>query len=636
MPAKPADPSGGPTFRSRRPTLAAVLTANAPVLWTWLVTVALVYAVQLGAGLGTPSMGLALSSAALPAAVVAATPTGARRWVMVGVVAALALLALGNALYHGHFGDYIPLAVTRAAAQLWDVRGYAVEALSARQAPELVAIVVTAVGALALRRRPAALSRRWTTALPLGVALLGLTPALGWAWVVSPTGGDVKTGGFLYAHLVDARGRLDERALADEPSPEEMAQVLALVGPASAPVPEDGWFGRAAGSSVLLLQVEALNDWTIDADVGGEPVMPFVRSLADRGLRFTDVYDAVHLGQSSDADYLVMASQHPLARGAVSMMRPNLDMVALPDVLREQGWTTLSAHPHHPGFWNARTRHHAYGFETSLFEDDLGPGETFGLGLTDRAFLERIAPALERLERPYLGWLITMTMHGPHGDVPASFHTLPTSALDDTPLGNYLLKARHTDDAIRALLTELTAQGALDDATVVVYGDHTERFGFDDDAVRRLAAVPAGTADLQRLDLDRIALVVVPPERGGAATGDRVATPGTLLDVGPTVLHLLGILPPRAFLGRSLLPEGAGFAAQITGEVVGDGRMWTGAACYERGTRAPLPASACAALRVRARAQLEGSWLITRYGLSARLDRANRASTGAPITLELR
>ena len=37
-----------------------------------------------------------------------------------------------------------------------------------------------------------------------------------------------------------------------------------------------------------------------------------------------------------------------------------------------------------------------------------------------------------------------------------------------------------------------------------------------------------------------------------------------------------------------------------------------------------------------ARDQLEGSWLITRYGLSARLDRTDPATTGAPITGELR
>jgi hypothetical protein len=623
-PPGPADP----------PSLGAFLAAHGSVLWTWLVAVALVYAVQLGAGLGTPSMGLALSSAAIPAALVAAVPPAARRWAMVGVVAGVAVLALADALYHGYFGDYIPLTMARAAGQLWDVRAYGADLVAVGNAPAFLAVVVTAVGALALGRSAVPASRGRRPGLPLGVALLGATPSIGWAWVVGPGYADTQTGGFLHAHVVDARARLGELALAAEPTPGEMDRVLALVGPVDTPVgaprgvtedsPNDAWFARAAGSSVLLVQVEALNDWILDAVVGAEPVAPFMRSLAARGVRFTGVYDAVHLGQSSDADYLVMASQHPLERGAVS-------------VLRTHGYATLSAHAHHPGFWNSQLRHRAYGFETSLFEDELGPGQTFGFGLTDGAFVRSALPAVERLPSPSLAWLITMTMHGPHDVEPASLATLPLGELRGTPLGNYLLKARHTDDAMRALLLALDRSGAIERTTVVLYGDHTESHGFEPADVRRLARVGDGPADLQRLDLDRVALVVVPPvaartsatsvpDGGVASVGVRVATAGTLLDVAPTVLHLLGIGAPRAFLGRSLLPEAAGFAAQITGEVVGGGRMWTGAACYDRATRSARADSECDALRARARAQLEGSWIITRYGLSARLDRPRPAT----------
>lgn len=92
-----------------------------------------------------------------------------------------------------------------------------------------------------------------------------------------------------------------------------------------------------------------------------------------------------------------MASQHPLDHGAISMVRPDLDIFALPDVVSALGYATLSAHAHHPQFWNARSRHRAYGFQTSLFDDDLGTAEKVWFGLTDRAFFERVAPAVEVL-----------------------------------------------------------------------------------------------------------------------------------------------------------------------------------------------------------------------------------------------
>ena len=364
--------------------------------------------------------------------------------------------------------------------------------------------------------------------------------------------------------------------------------------------------------------------------MAGEPVIPFLRSLAEQGLHFTEIFDATGEGRSSDADYLVMASQHPLERGAVSMTRPSLDMVALPNVLREHGYATYSAHAHNPGFWNAAARHRSYGFEISAFAPELGPGESHGFGLTDRAFFERVRPMIEGLPRPFLGWLITLTMHGPHGDVPPSFHTLKLGTLAGTPIGSYMLKARHTDDALRALTDRLDAAGVLAHTTLVVYGDHTESFGFDLADVRRRAGVLGVPEDVQRLIMDRIPLIVVPP---GGGAGTTVAIVGSLLDVAPTVLHLLGLSAPRAFLGRSLLPFRPGVASQVSGEVVQDNLMWTGLGCYQRPGFEPQPPSACDELRARSRAELEVSWLITRYGLSPRLEaRLPPRGAGSPLS----
>jgi hypothetical protein len=62
--------------------------------------------------------------------------------------------------------------------------------------------------------------------------MLGSAPALGWAWVVAPGTGDTQTGGFLYAHLVDARSRVGSLGLGGEPDAEQMRRVLELTAPA--------------------------------------------------------------------------------------------------------------------------------------------------------------------------------------------------------------------------------------------------------------------------------------------------------------------------------------------------------------------------------------------------------------------
>ncbi|MDP2956507.1 MAG: LTA synthase family protein [Longimicrobiales bacterium] len=600
------------------PPFPTLLKVNASVIWTWMMGVVMGFGVQLAGGLGQPSQGLALSAAALPAALVAASPPRVRRWSMLATVTLLGLAAIADALHHRVLGTYLPLRSLMAVGQGWAVRDYAAGLLGAQDVMPVLAVLLTAIAVLPRPRPAVPVSPRWHTALPLTLCLLGSAPALGWAWWVAPGTADTDTGGFLYAHVVDARRILGEWSMSGEPGPEELERVLRFTGPDSGAEAEpDPWLGRAAGSSVLLIQVEALNGWLLDADVEGEPVVPFLRSLAERGLHFTNVFDETHQGRSSDADYLVMASQHPLEHDAVSMVRPGLDMVALPDVLRGRGYATFSAHAHSPGFWNSAVRHERYGFQESLFEADLGPGESLGFGLRDRVFLERVAPRLAALPGPYLGWLITLTMHAPHPDIPPGFGTLSLGALQGTSLGNYFRKARHTDDALRGFLDTLDAAGALDQTTTVVFGDHTDSHRFDMGWVHRAAGVDGLNADVQHLLLDRVPLIVVLP---GTAEGRRIPTVGGLIDVAPTVLRLLGVEPPRSWLGRSLTSPGPATAAQASGEVVGDDRMWTGVACYGFPDPQPRPATDCAGLRAGAREELEVSWLITRRGLSPRLD----------------
>ena len=609
-----------PAPESRGPRSGDLIVAALPVLWTWLVTVTLVFTVQWGAGLGNPSEGIALSSAALPAALVALAPIRLRHWAMLVVVGLLVGLALADGLYERFFERYLPIGLLGASDQLWAVRDYGAGLFGPGLVlPALVLLLTGAFTLAAARAERTVMPYRWSSLLPFALCMVGAIPSFLFL-VPTRDAGDPMTGGFVYSHLLDVRYQVVERLAPDEPAPADWERVLRRTERPPADTAADVWRGRAAGSSLLMIQVEGMNEWLLDAEVGGEPVMPFARALAERGLRFTAIYDDTHEGRSSDSDYLVMASQHPLERGAVSMTRAELDVDALPDLLAARGWATLSAHAHTPSFWNAGLRHERYGFATSLFAAELGEGESFGFGLTDRVFVERARAPIAALPRPWLAWLITLTMHGPHREPADGLATLPLGALAGAPAGNFLLKARHTDDALRALVGSLDADGALADATLVVYGDHTEAHELDEAVVRGFAglsdAVPAGVAALA---LDRIALVIVPPVSAGVAA-ERIATPGTLMDLAPTLLHLLDVPIPRSFLGRPLLPPGERLVAQVAGPALGGGRAWSDGRCWASSAWTPLPAGDCTPLLLRRREQLEVSWLITRHGLGPRLD----------------
>ena len=130
-------------------------------------------------------------------------------------------------------------------------------------------------------------------------------------------------------------------------------------------------FAAARGANLIVVQVESLQDFAVDFTVGGQEVMPHLRRWTGDSLRFTNVTDQTSEGRTSDAEFTTMTSLLPLDHGAVAFRFPGNHYAALPRVLTEHGYATLSAVAFEPGFWNRQVMHPAYGFQRSLFEPDF-------------------------------------------------------------------------------------------------------------------------------------------------------------------------------------------------------------------------------------------------------------------------
>ena len=182
--------------------------------------------------------------------------------------------------------------------------------------------------------------------------------------------------------------------------------------------PERTAFGAARGQNLIVVQVESLQDFVVDFTVGGQEVMPHLRRWTGDSLRFTNVTDQTSEGRTSDAEFTTMTSLLPLDHGAVAFRFPGNHYTALPRVLAEHGYTTLSAVAFEPGFWNRQVMHPAYGFQQSLFEPDFQMTEQIGWGLNDHDFLQQMVPRLEQLPRPFGAWLITLSLHHPFESFP--------------------------------------------------------------------------------------------------------------------------------------------------------------------------------------------------------------------------
>jgi phosphoglycerol transferase MdoB-like AlkP superfamily enzyme len=374
-----------------------------------------------------------------------------------------------------------------------------------------------------------------------------------------------------------------------------------------------GYFGAGRGKNLLVIQVESLQDFAVDYRIAGQDVMPHLRRWSRDALRFTNVTDQTSEGRSSDAEFTMMASLLPLDHGAVAFRHPANHYVALPRVLTEHGYHTVSAVAFEPGFWNRALAHAAYGFEQSYFERDFELTEQVGWGLNDRDFLKQMAPRVEALPRPFCAWLITLSLHHPFDGFPDRHKELTLGALENTSFGNYLHTMHFFDRALEEFRTELARAHLLDDTIMVVFGDHDAGFARDPDLARTIGIGPDQASWLLA---DRIPLFISLP--GGAGTGDsRLAAPAGQTDFAPTMLALLGIDPaPLPYMGRNLLAEPDDPpVVRPHGEWIDRAHLMIASggpdrSCYEMASHAFANARACADASAQARTAREVSRLV--------------------------
>jgi phosphoglycerol transferase MdoB-like AlkP superfamily enzyme len=612
--------------RRRDPTL---LRAG-PALWTWAQTLAvtLTFADLAGLPLWPAGAALAASAAALPAMLVLAAPRRLAAALALLLSLGTGVLLLADLLYMQLLGSIVPVQALTASHQVGDIGASVAALLDPGHAWLLAGPLAGLLLALLWPAAPAGARARglWVV---LGLAAVPLAFALGLA-MAGPLGSrvfseqhNVGRFGVVGAHVFDGLRTARERLLRSALTPERRAEVLRWFAERPPP-PPGAHAGVARGASLVLIQAEALQGWVVGARVGGHEVTPTLNRLARDHLVYPQLFDETAQGMTSDAEYAVLNSQLPLGQGAVAFLRADDEFVTLAHALRSAGYATLSAHPYKKGFWNRAVLHPRYGFDRSLFADDLGPGQVVGWGLGDEAFFRRMAPELAALPRPYFAFLVTLSLHHPYDSFPDALKELDLGALEGSALGNYLHGVRHFDRALAGLLA-----GLGPDVVVAVYGDHDSRLPHTPEFLglaAPLAQSPAWTPALP-LQLDRVAAVVALP--GGQVRGE-VGAVGGHIDLAPTLLHYLGVPAPRSFVGRPLLPEtpsGAGLAAFSDGSAIGGGRVFVAAgreisrsgSCFEHPSGGPLPRAACDELAARALELLQMSRTVVDHDLARTL-----------------
>jgi len=529
----------------------------------------------------------ALSGAVWFALPVALAPRRAQAWIGTATVSVVALLALGDLIYLAFYGSIIPVGAASTAQNLGAVRESVLSLTRRDQLCLLPLPLTTFVMALVwprrLRREGIVSSSHWrrTRLAPLAACLLAAMPsafmiisslrtAIG-THVVSETR-TVKLMGFLNAHALDIAGKL-HAASHQYATPAERARIgtwFADRAAARATPPPASGFGFARGRNLLLIQVESAQGWIVGAKVGDQEITPYLNELRASALYYPHVTDQTCIGMTADAEYAILNSQHPLPDESVAFLHAGNHFVTIAHALREAGYSTLSAHPFEKGFWNRSILHPRYGFERSLFRDELGAGMIEGWGLADGVLFERLLPVLKAAKSPFFAFVVTLSLHHPFEHFPPELMQLDLRSIENKNLANYIHGMNYFDRSFRAFVAELERTGLLQNTVVALYGDHDPRFGYDRELLA-LAGFQRGSPGVFNV-IDRIPFFVLLPPTAEPNDLDgihEVDAVGGHVDVAPTLLHFLGVPRPASFVGTAMISgKGPDYAARPDGSAL--------------------------------------------------------------------
>lgn len=347
-------------------------------------------------------------------------------------------------------------------------------------------------------------------------------------------------------------------------TPQQTAEIKNWFKDKQENLPPNQYFGMFANQNLIVIQVESLENFVIKQKINGQEITPNLNKLLANSLYFSNFYEQVNNGTSSDADLMTNTSVYPIRTGAAFFRFPNDTYNSLPKMLANKGYATVAIHPDKGSYWNWMPALKSIGFEKTLDATHFKETEKIGLGISDGSYLKQIAPIIENEKRPFYNFMVTLTSHNPF-DLPAQYRTLKLSDdLNKSKLGGYFQSVHYTDEQLGNFLNTLDQRGVLDNSVVVIYGDHTGVHKYYDDEVKQVQPQESWWLD----DSKRIPLIIF--HKG--MNGQELKITGGQIDTMPTIASLMGISEKtyqNTAFGRNLLNTHKNFAVLANKEYVG-------------------------------------------------------------------
>ncbi len=327
------------------------------------------------------------------------------------------------------------------------------------------------------------------------------------------------------------------------------------------------YYGIAENRNVIVLQVEAMQNFVIGAVYGGQEITPNLNRLLEKDtFYFDNYYYQIGGGNTADAEFAVNNSLFAPESEAAYVKYTNNTYHGLPYLLKDHGYSGAHAfHNYIPSFWNRETAYPKQGFDSFTSLEDFEQDDMFPMGLSDKSMFRQSMEHLKTCEEPFYAFYVTVSSHHPYA-IPLKDREITLKPEDEgTLFGLYIQSMNYADRAIGEFIERLDEAGLYENSVIAIYGDHYALSNTDPENSTRVAALTDGQYSI--FDVFNVPFIVHVPGCGYAETKSAA---GGHIDVMPTLLCLLGIDNDKTVMfGQNLLEAETGFVCEQTHVAVG-------------------------------------------------------------------
>ncbi|WP_336604272.1 LTA synthase family protein [Paenibacillus sp. MMS18-CY102] len=346
----------------------------------------------------------------------------------------------------------------------------------------------------------------------------------------------------------------DERTVAITEVTPEAIMKLKGIAPVSGGDKPAHW-AAAQGRNVIVLQMEAFQNFLLGLKVDGQEVTPNLNKLKEESVYFKHMFQMVGQGNTSDAEFMTNTSLYVPPVGAATDAYVDHAIPSLPKRFEKAGYLAATFHTNDVKFWNRDKLYNALGFNYYYDKEWYGTDDTIAFGSSDDILYEKaiqeIADINKSGQRVYAN-LISMSAHHPFNFLPDTVKKLPLpEQFEGSFAGNYIQSQHYADEAIGILIAKLKEYGLWDNTMLVIYGDHMGLPVYSlNDTDRELLQSILGTP-YSYTDMLNIPLIISAP--GALQPEVRMQTAGQI-DIMPTIANLAGIpLDHEIYFGQDLM-----------------------------------------------------------------------------------